>query len=126
VAGALHSWLAVGAAVLITAPYWVSALNKALNFPAAVREAQTLNIPLPQLVMAGVVCLQAAASLCLILGVWVWLWIAALGTFTLAANYLAHGFWRYSGSDRDAKLNAFLANMGLIGGLILLGITATP
>ena len=113
-AGALYSWLAVGAAVLITAPYWVSALIKALNFP------------LPQLVMAGVVCLQAAASLCLILGVWVWLWVAALGTFTLAASYLAHGFWRYSGSDRDAKLNAFLANMGLIGGLILLGITATP
>lgn len=111
----------------LTSPYWGSATLKLLDFAATRREVSALGLPISGLTAALVITAQFLASLLLIFGVWVWAAAATLIGFTLAASLLAHRFWRFDGKDRTAHLNAFLANLGLVGGLILAGLlSASP
>ena len=45
---------------------------------------------------------------------------AALAAFTVAASVVGHAFWKTPRSpERTGQVNAFLANIGLVGGLAL-------
>jgi putative oxidoreductase len=121
-AAAAIPWFTTGAIILLTAPLWISALMKALNFKDAVQEAKALGLPFPEGAMIVTVALQGAGSLSLIINLWPWLGVMALSIFILAATLLAHRFWQFQAGKRETHLNAFLANMGLIGGLVLAGL----
>ena len=106
-------------AVILTAPYWVSAIMKACDFEAAVLEITTFGLPFPKMVALAVICLQAVGSIFVIAGFHVWLAVTALLVFTALASIKGHGFWRFQAHERLMHLNAWLANLGLSGGLLL-------
>lgn len=112
--------------VALTAPYWVSAWLKTTGFKAAVSEFANLKLPAPKLATAATIVIQATASAAIIAGVFTWASVLALMVFTWAASILAHDFWRHTGPERTSRRNAFLANMGLAGGLLLVALLRTP
>jgi uncharacterized membrane protein YphA (DoxX/SURF4 family) len=113
------------ASALLTAPFWLSGLFKLVDFKAAKAETQAMNLRQPALSAAAVILIQLIGSGLVISGRWVWIGAAVLAAFTLAASLVGHAFWNApDGADRTHHLNAFLANLGLVGGLALAVVIA--
>ena len=90
--------------------YLVSGIHKGIWYEKALAEFQQATIPF----------VGAAASICLILGVFVQEVAIALAIFTLLASYKAHNFWNRAGSDRLDQSRIAMAHLAIVGGLLLL------
>ena len=113
------------ARILLTSPFWISGLLKLFDFSSAVSETTQLGLHPAALVAAVVILIQIGGSFCVVLGLWAWLGAGALVAFTALANLVGHAFWTVADPmARFADMNAFTANLGLIGGLILAAILA--
>jgi len=61
----------------------------------------------------------------LVLSGWKLRWTAALAALLMLADALmSHPFWTLQGAERGAQLLHFMKNIGFIGGLLLLSLTA--
>lgn len=117
--------VAVIARILLTSPFWISGLLKLLDFPSALAEAAHFGLQPAPLVAVFVILLQIAGSVAVILNRWTWIGAGALGVFTALANVVGHAFWTIPDPlTRFHEMNAFLANIGLIGGLVLAAVLA--
>ena len=115
--------VAVIARVLLTSPFWITGLLKMADFNTAVGEAAHFDLRPAPLVAVAVIVLQFGGSLAVILGRWTWLGAGALGVFTGLASLVAHAFWMVDDpAARFHETNAFIANVGLIGGLLLAAV----
>lgn len=111
--------------ILLTSPFWISGVLKLFDFPSAVGEAAHFGLQPAALVAVVIILLQIGGSLAVILGRWTWLGAGALGVFTALANFVGHAFWTLADPmARFHDMNAFTANLGLIGGLILAAVLA--
>lgn len=106
------------AAILVTAPYWISAGLKMWWFRATVAEVQGLGLRPARAVAGATIATQALGSASLVLGVLPFAGLLALSAFTIAASCLGHAFWRLPAGERLTGANGFLANVGLLGGLV--------
>lgn len=113
------------ARLVLTLPFWWSGVSKLLDFPSALAEAAHFGLHPPALYAALVIAVQLGGSILLVAGAWPWLAAGALAAFTLAASVMGHAFWNLPDPQaRFHDMNAFLANLGLIGGLALGALTA--
>jgi len=111
--------------LLLTLPFWWSGVAKLLDFPSALAEVDHFGLHPPLLYAALVIVVQLGGSILLVAGAWPWLAAGALAAFTLAASVMGHAFWNLPDPQaRFHDMNAFLANLGLIGGLALGAMTA--
>lgn len=115
--------IALTARVFMAIVFLVSGIDKTLNFSRALDEYTTENIPLPQISVAFTIVLHLIASVCLIAGWLVAEMALALALFTLIATAMVHNFWTMTGVERLQRSRVALANLGLIGGLLLLAAT---
>ncbi|WP_420006482.1 DoxX family protein [Arenibacterium sp. LLYu02] len=113
------------AVLLLTCPFWASALVKAADLSGTATEVAHLGLPLPWGTALATILVQGLGSLCLIFGLVPRWAAAALILFTLAASFLAHPFWRLPPEVFLPNFAAFTANMGLIGGLVLAALLST-
>jgi len=117
--------VALIARILLTAPFWISGLLKIFDFPSAIGEAAHFGLQPAALVAVVIILLQIAGSLAVITARWTWLGAGALGVFTALASLVGHAFWTLPDPmARFHDMNAFTANLGLIGGLVLAAILA--
>ena len=114
---------ALAARILLAAVFLVSGIEKSLNFSRALGEFTKDNIPLPQVSVVFTIALHLTASVCLIAGWLVTEMALSLAIFTLIATILVHKFWTMSGTEQLQRSRVALANLGLIGGLLLLAAT---
>lgn len=113
--------------VLLTSPFWISGLLKLVDFPSAIAEASHFGLQPAVPVAVAVILLQVGGALAVILSRWTWLGAGALGGFTALANVVGHAFWTLPDPmARFHDMNAFIANLGLIGGLVLASVLAEP
>ncbi|EAQ26435.1 DoxX family protein [Roseovarius sp. 217] len=108
--------------MVITCPFWASAMVKAADFEGTVAEVAAMGLPLPVFVAAMTVLVQLGGSISLITGLFAPVGAAMLVLFSVAASILAHHFWSMSQDAFLPNFAAFTANMGLIGGLIAAAI----
>lgn len=121
----LPAWTPVAASALLTAPFWLSGLFKLFDFRAAKAETRATGLRPPALAAAAVILVQLGGSGLVMSGRGVLLGASALAAFTLAASVVGHAFWNVpAGAERTHHLNAFLANLGLVGGLALAVVIA--
>ncbi len=114
--------IAVASAVL-TAPFWWSGISKLANFQGAVAEAAGLGLRPAALIAVATIAVQFGGSALIVTGWSVWIGAGLLAAFTLLASLVGHAFWTCADPvERDHQLNAFLANAGLVGGLVLAAI----
>lgn len=115
--------VAVIARVLLTSPFWVSAGLKAADPSAAAAEVVSFGLRPAALFAALVILVQAGGSAAVILGRSDRLGAAVLIAFTVLASLIGHAFWlETDAAPRLHELNAFLANIGLTGGLVLAAV----
>lgn len=108
----------IGARALLTLPFWWSGVTKLFAFEGAIQEAAHFGLqPATPFAMA-VILVQVVGSLVVIIGPKAWTGALALAVFTVAANFVGHAFWTIEDPmARFHDMNAFLANLGLVGGL---------
>lgn len=111
------------ARVMLSAVYLVSSIEKGINFSAALIEFERSGLPAPRMTLIATIFLHLVASVCLIAGWLVPEMTIALAVFTLLATIKVHNFWTMSGQQRLEQSRIALANLGLIGGLLLLAAT---
>jgi len=116
----------LAARVFMATVFFVSAVEKSLNFSRATNEFAKDNIPGGRLAVVFTIFLHLVASVCLVAGWYVTEMALSLALFTLIATALVHDFWNMSGDERLARSRIALANLGLIGGLLLLAVTGSP
>ena len=113
------------ARILLTSPFWISGTLKIFDFPSALGEAAHFGLQPVVPVAILVILVQIAGSLAVILKRMTWFGAGALGVFTVLASFVGHAFWTITDPmARFHDMNAFLANMGLIGGLVLVAVLA--
>jgi len=116
----LHESLDAVARILLTAPFWVSAGWKSFEFAGAISEIQQMGLPSPRLIAVTTIALQSICSVGIIFDIATAYCALGLIAFTSLASVKAHAFWLSAGSTRQKQATAFFANMGLIGGLLVL------
>lgn len=115
--------IALIARVLMAIVFLVSGIEKSFNFSRALDEYKKDNIPMPRISVVFTIVLHLVASVCLIAG-WLVTEVAlALALFTLIATVMVHHFWTMTGVERLQRSRVALANLGLVGGLLLLAVT---
>lgn len=110
------------AALIVTAPFWGSALLKTVFFRATLDEVADLGLRPALPVAVATIAIQALGPALVILNIWPIVGIAALSVFTVAATFLGHAFWKMPGGQRVHGANGFLANIGLLGGLLAVAL----
>jgi uncharacterized membrane protein YphA (DoxX/SURF4 family) len=84
----------------LCAAYIQGGLNKLLDFPGAMTEAE-LGLPLPAVTTILTILVELLGSLLILTGRMCWLGALALATFTLAATFIANRSWTLPpGPDR--------------------------
>lgn len=85
---------------------------------------RAFRFPMPGLLASVGIAMQVGFGALMISGLYPL--VAALGllAFTVLATLMAHSFWTYPPADRPAQINAFLANLIMIGGLLALAAAA--
>ena len=103
--------------------FFVSGVHKAIWFDKAVEEFTNAGFPLLRFSVSATICLHLWASFALFTGILVTEFAAALIVFLILASYKAHAFWKQAGDERLIASRNALANLAMIGGLVLLGVT---
>ena len=111
------------ARICLAMVFLVSGVHKAIWFDKAVEEFTNASIPLVRISVSATICLHLWASMALITGRLVPEFAAALIVFLILAVYKAHDFWNQAAKDRLIASRNALANLAMIGGLILLMVT---
>lgn len=105
--------------LLLGGGMFVAGIRNALAF-AVLRGLLAGKLPMPDAALiVGIVILVAGGGL-LAMGIWVAAAAAALIVFVALATWLFHDFWNLpKGPERVQKVNGFLSNVMLIGGLLI-------
>ena len=118
----LASWVLLFARMSLSLVFLVSGVHKAIWYQKAVDEFAEARVPWIGLFLPATILFHLVASVCLILGIFVPEAAVALAAFTRVATERGHGFWRHEGEMRLVRSRIALANIGLIGGLLLLAL----
>ena len=118
----LAAWIQLLARISLALVFLVSSIHKTLWYKKAVEEFRAAKAPLVGATLPATIALHFVASICIVIGMYVAEAALALALFTLLATERAHGFWRFEGADRLDRGRAALANIAVIGGLMVLAV----
>jgi putative oxidoreductase len=82
------------------------------------------GVPAPRLSLIAASVFQIIAGALLIFGQLVQLAALGLVAFTLVSSVLLVNFWSLTGQARESMRNAFMANLAIVGGLLITAATA--
>jgi putative oxidoreductase len=107
---AMLGWFFLSAALQITG-----------NFEGTAQLMMLKNMPVPQLMLVGVLAILILGGLSLLLGFHIRAGALMLFAFTLIVSMLMHDFWKIENPiDRAADFEIFARNVAIAGGLLLL------
>ena len=116
----LLSWLLLAGRISLALVYLVSGVHKGIWFAKAVKEFQDAKVPFLSFFLIGTIALHLVAPVLIITGYFVLQSAIALAVFTVAATIKVHHFWNMTGDDVLLHSRIALANLAVLGGLLLL------
>jgi uncharacterized membrane protein YphA (DoxX/SURF4 family) len=112
-------WIVLLGQAIIGIVFIAVAINDFQNRELFMSMLAAKHVPYYQYVFPGVLCLRVVCGLALIADIFAPLAAFLLAVVTLASTILFYEFWRLIGPERKIAYLAFLANMAIIGGLIV-------
>lgn len=100
--------------------FLVSGVNKLTRFSAVAGAIGSKGLPLPDIVLAGVIAIEILCGLALIANRQAARAAAVLALFVVAATVLFHPFWAADAAALQNQLNHFLKNVAILGALFAL------
>ncbi len=121
----LHDALFLLSRICLAAVFLVSGIHKARYYDLAVAEFRQADVAAIWLFLPATICLHLLAGVALVAGVQIRLAAASLAIFTIVATLKVHCFWRKEGADQVESSRNALANLAIVGGLLLLTLFPT-
>lgn len=113
-----HS-LFVGGRALLGTLFFVSGLTKIFGFAGVSGWMASAGLPASDVLLALTIGIEVIGGLSLIIG-WKARWAAlTLALFLLPVTAIFHGFWAADAAHFQDQLTAFLKNMAILGGMLL-------
>jgi putative oxidoreductase len=116
----LLSWLILIARLCLATVFVVSGVHKGVWYRKAVEEFRDAGVPAIGFFLPLTIALHILAPIGLITGIYVRVAASALALFTVVATLKVHCFWRMAGQERLERSRIVLANLAIVGGLIIL------
>ncbi len=117
------SWLLLAGRFALASVFLVSGIHKGVWYQKAVEEFKIDRIPWVALTLPATVALHLTASVCLILGFETQIAALLLAIFTFVATVKVHAFWRLPKEQQLGRSRIANANLGIVGGLLILAAT---
>ena len=103
----------------LCAAYLQGAIDKLLDFPAAVAEVQHFGLAPALPIAVATIVTELAGPALILSGRLRWLGALWLAGFTAVATIVANRFWELPVPDRQMAANGFFEHLGLVGGFLL-------
>lgn len=114
------------ARLVVTAPFWLSALSKSINFDMGAAEMARVGLEPAAAFNIATIIVQTAGALLIISGHYVSIGAAMLGLFTMLTIPLVHHFWTMTEEPfRTIAMHTASEHIGLIGGLLGIAVLST-
>jgi uncharacterized membrane protein YphA (DoxX/SURF4 family) len=120
----IAAWVLLTARTLLALVFLVSGIHKLVWHQKAIDEFKQEGIPLVPFTLPATIILHLLGSACLILGIYVQEAALSLAVFTVIATIKVQCFWTMQGEQRLDVSRMALANLGIVGGLLLLVVVA--
>jgi len=117
---ALVTWMIFVARQCLAVVFLVSGIHKAFWYGKAEAEFRRAAVPAIQVLLPLTILLHVTGALGLMTGLFAREAALALAAFTLIVTVKVHCFWRMSGNERLDRSRDAMANLAIVGGLILL------
>ena len=98
----------------------VSGYDKAMSWSGTAKMMSSAGLPMVPLLLALTIFVELVAGICVVLGFRTRLAAFVLCLFLLAVTPIFHPFWSLSGSAEAMQQAAFLKNLAIGGGLLIL------
>ncbi len=99
--------------------FLLSAISTTFKWEGAVGIMKARGLPQPEILLLMATVLKYVASLMMIFQLYPNLGALALLGFTVMATVIFDNFWAKAGMERQMTYFAFLSNLSIIGGLLL-------
>lgn len=107
------------ALTLMAMTFLLSAIGTLRHWPNTLGMMQAKGLPQARLLLALATLLKFTASIMMIMQFYPNLAAGGLFIFTVLATLIFDDFWKESGMARQMKYFAFLSNLSILGGLLL-------
>src|SRR5215210_270410 len=111
------------ARLLLAACLIPSAISKAGNISGFALSLAATGLPYPNALAAGAVIISLFGPAALAIGSLPRVTGVTLAIYTAATTLLLHPFWNFAGGTRHTEQALFLANTGVVAGLLLYALT---
>lgn len=105
--------------VLIGGLFVVGGIRHFFILPAVAAQVAERGVPRPREALIAGSIFETLAGLMVIFGVYVGWAALGLAAFTLAASWIMLDFWNKEGFAREGAINGWIANAGVLGGLLI-------
>lgn len=119
----VFSILVLVARIFLSAVFLVSGIHKMIWYTKAVDEFREAGVPLIQLSLPATIALHIVASICILCGIYTQEAVLGLAVFTVLATLWVFPFWQHTGPARLEQSRVAMANLGLVGGLLMLAVS---
>ncbi len=116
-------WLLLSARVCVAIVFLVSGIHKAFYYARAREEFHQARVPATGVLLPLTILLHILASAALISGVYSREAALLLVLFTIVSTVKVHRFWRMTEGERLESSRIAMANLAVVGGLLLLAAT---
>jgi putative oxidoreductase len=121
------------ARILLVAMFPFSAADKVIHWKAALAQTRTSGLPGGPVMLVAAIMIEGVTPFCIVLGAYARPAAILLAVFCVVTAFLYHPFWKgpdfWSARDDSVAREhfwQFLKNFGLVGGLLLVVLGASP
>lgn len=108
------------ARVLLSGIFLISLLSKLTGLEGTIQFMTAKGIPLPSLLIWGAIATELAGALALLTGYKMREAGILLALYLVPTSLIFHNFWAMEGQQFQMQLMAFIKNVSIMGGLLLL------
>jgi len=108
------------ARILLSGIFLISLFSKITGLEGTIQFMTAKGIPLPSLLIWGAIATELAGALALITGYKIKEAGLLLALYLVPTTLIFHNFWAMEGQQFQMQLMAFMKNVSIMGGLLLL------
>jgi putative oxidoreductase len=106
--------------ILLCALFLQSGYTKLMNVGGTAGYLGKLGLPMPEVLVWGVIAVEVLGSLLIVIGWQTRLMAWILAVFTVGTAVLGHKFWGIDAAQVGGQLTQFLKNLSIAGGFLVL------
>lgn len=106
--------------ILLGLVFFIAGIGKITGYAGTLQYATSAGLPMPSIAVPVGIAIEVGMPLLLLIGFKTRWAAAALIVFTLVACFFFHQFWAMEGAARMNNQIAFLKNLAIVGGLLML------